>query len=46
MTMRRTGMVTGMIPDVWAEGIGADNKGNMYVGEVFRHVWRKFTRKK
>jgi DNA-binding beta-propeller fold protein YncE len=42
----KTGKVTGMIPDVWAEGVGADNEGNVYVGEVFRHVWRKFTRKK
>lgn len=38
--------VTGVIKDVWAEGVAADDHGNVYAGEVFRHVWRKFTRKK
>jgi DNA-binding beta-propeller fold protein YncE len=42
----RTGEVTGVIKDVWAEGIAADEQGNIYVGEVFRHVWRKFVPKK
>ena len=34
------------VDDVWAEGVAADDHGNVYVGEVFRHVWRKFSRKK
>jgi hypothetical protein len=38
--------VVSQINDVWAEGLAADNDGNVYVGEVFRHVWRKFSRKK
>lgn len=42
----KTGKVTGVLPDVWAEGVAADDNGNIYVGEVFRHNWRKFTRKK
>lgn len=42
----KTGKATGMIPDVWAEGVAADENGNVYAGEVFRHNWRKFTRKK
>jgi len=38
--------VTGVIKDVWAEGLAVDNQHNIYVGEVFRHVWRKFSPKK
>ncbi len=38
--------VSSAIQDVWAEGVAADNDGNVYAGEVFRHVWRKFTRRK
>jgi hypothetical protein len=38
--------ITGQIKDVWAEGIAADDQGNVYAGEVFRHVWRKFSLKK
>jgi DNA-binding beta-propeller fold protein YncE len=40
----RDGRVIGTISDVWAEGIAADVKGNLYVGEVFRRQWRKFVR--
>ena len=42
----KTLQVTGIVKDVWAEGLAADNNGSFYVGEVFRHNWRKFTRKK
>ncbi len=34
------------ISDVWAEGLGVDEQKNIYVGEVFRHVWRKFSPRK
>lgn len=42
----KTGQVTGVIPGVWAEGIAADAAGNVYAGEVHKHNWRKFTRRR
>ena len=42
----KTGKVSGVIEDVWAEGLAADDEGNVYAGEVFRHTWRKFSKKK
>lgn len=42
----RTGKATGIIPDIFAEPIAADNAGNVYVGEVHPHTWRKFSLKK
>ena len=42
----KTGKVSGVIEDVWAEGLAVDDEGNVYAGEVFRHVWRKFSPKK
>lgn len=41
----KTGKTTGLIRDVWGEGVAADNHGNVYVGEAFTHRWRKFSRK-
>lgn len=42
----RTGKATGMIPDVVSEPVAVDGNGNIYVGEVFRHDWRKFIPKR
>ena len=46
MGSAKTLEVTGVIEDVWGEGLAVDNQHNIYVGEVFRHVWRKFSPKK
>ena len=42
----KTLKVESVIKDVWAEGLAVDEQKNIYVGEVFRHVWRKFTPRK
>lgn len=38
----KDGSVTGIIPDVWAEGVSVDARHTVYAGEVFRRHMKKF----
>lgn len=38
----KDGTVTGMIPDIWAEGVSVDQNQTVYAGEVFRRNMKKF----
>jgi hypothetical protein len=38
----KDGSVTGMIPDIWAEGVSVDRRHRMYAGEVYRRNMKKF----
>lgn len=42
----KDGSVTGYIDNVTAEGIAADDRGNVYAAEVFQRGWKKFSRKR
>jgi sugar lactone lactonase YvrE len=39
----KDGSLREKIDDVWAEGVAADAKGNVWVGEVYRRAVKKFT---
>lgn len=41
----KDGSLYDSVPDVWAEGITADGKGNVWVGEVYRRAIKKFVDK-
>jgi DNA-binding beta-propeller fold protein YncE len=38
----RDGQVTGMMPDIWAEGVSVDRHHRVYAGEVYRRHMKKF----
>ena len=39
----KDGSVTGIIPDVWAEGVSVDETHTMYAAEVYRRRLKKFS---
>ena len=39
----KDGSISGIIPDVWAEGVSVDDRHTVFAGEVFRRRMKKFT---